>query len=60
LVTLEIPSGVIIEGDMLGNIVALKFVDHDITDEKKFSKIAWEKSLCPKIVLGTGAILLEP
>jgi hypothetical protein len=31
-----IPEGIIIEGDMLGLIPTLKYVDHDITDEKKF------------------------
>jgi hypothetical protein len=36
LATPKIPPSVIVEGDMLGNIVALKFVDHDITDEQKF------------------------
>jgi hypothetical protein len=36
LVELEIPPGVIIEEYMLGLIHGLKYVDHDITDEKKF------------------------
>jgi hypothetical protein len=43
LATLEIPLGVIVEGNMLGNIVSLKFVDHDITDEQKFLELAMEK-----------------
>jgi hypothetical protein len=36
LVTPGIPPGVIVEGDMLGKVVALKFVDHDITNIHKF------------------------
>jgi len=28
--------GVNIEGEMLGKVVGLKFIDHDITDEDKF------------------------
>jgi hypothetical protein len=46
LVTPEIPVGVIVEGDMLGNIVALKFAVHDITYEQKFPKLEREKYLC--------------
>jgi hypothetical protein len=34
-----IPEGVIVEGDMLGLIPTLKYVDHDITDEKKFPEL---------------------
>jgi hypothetical protein len=34
LVEPSIPEGIIIEGDMLGLILALKYADHDITDEK--------------------------
>jgi hypothetical protein len=45
---------------MLGNIVALKFAEHNITNEQKFPKMAWEKYLCAKILPGTGEILLEP
>jgi hypothetical protein len=33
LATLEIPPSVSIEGDMLGNIVSMKFVDHHIKYE---------------------------
>jgi hypothetical protein len=60
LVTLEIPPGVIIEGDMLGKIVALKFIDHDIMDEHKFPELEHEKYFCTKSVPGTREILLEP
>jgi hypothetical protein len=42
-VELEIPLGVIVEGDMLGEILSLKFVDHDLSDEKKFSDLALRK-----------------
>jgi hypothetical protein len=44
---------------MLGKVVALKFVDHDITYEQKFPEMDREKCLCTKRVLVTGAILLE-
>jgi hypothetical protein len=39
----NIPHGVIVEGDMLGMIPQLKYVDHDITDKKKFSELALHK-----------------
>jgi hypothetical protein len=39
LATSKIPLGVIVEGDMLGKIVSLKFVDHDIMNEQKFPKM---------------------
>jgi hypothetical protein len=32
LVTPEIPHGGIIEGDLMGKVVALNFLDHDIKD----------------------------
>jgi hypothetical protein len=56
----EIPPGVIIEGDLMGKVVALKFSDHDITDAQKFPELAWDKYLRTKSVPGTGAILVEP
>jgi hypothetical protein len=31
-----IPEGVIVEGDMLGLIPALKYTNHDITNENNF------------------------
>jgi hypothetical protein len=60
LVTLEIPVGLIVEGDMLRNIVSLKFSNHNITDEHKFPVLAWEKCLCTKGIQRTREILLEP
>jgi hypothetical protein len=60
LVMPEIPPGVIIEGDLMGKVVALKFLDHDITDAQKFLELAWDKYLCTKSVPGIGAILVEP
>jgi hypothetical protein len=54
-----VPPGVRIEGEMLGNIAGLKFMDHDITDEQKFPELAREKYLCTRSIPGTGEILLE-
>jgi hypothetical protein len=42
----EIPPGVIVEGDMLGKVASLKFVDHAITDVQKFPEMAQDKYLC--------------
>jgi len=36
LATSPIPLGVSIEGDMLGKVVGLNFMVHDIYDEKRF------------------------
>jgi hypothetical protein len=36
----EIPSRVIVEGDMLGVVLSLKFVDHELSDEKKIPHLA--------------------
>jgi hypothetical protein len=58
--TLEILVGLIVEGDMLGKIVAQNFANHDIKDEPKFLELVQEKYLCNKIILGTREILLEP
>jgi hypothetical protein len=60
LATPTVPPNASVEGDMLGKIVALKFVDRDITDEKKFPEMEWDKYLCTKSVLGRGEILIEP
>jgi hypothetical protein len=60
LVTPEITPSVIIEGDLIGKVIALNFSDHDITDARKFPEIAWYKYLCTKNVPGIGAILVEP
>jgi hypothetical protein len=40
LVTSPIPPNISVEGDMIGNVVALKFVDHDIIYQQKFPKMA--------------------
>jgi hypothetical protein len=42
LATTTIPPGVSVEGDMLGNITTLKFVDYDITDKKNFPELAYQ------------------
>jgi hypothetical protein len=44
---------------MLRKIVGLKFMDHDITDEQKFSELDREKYLCMRSIRGMGEILLE-
>jgi len=54
LVTLEIPAGIIVEGDMLGRIAALKFAKHNITDEQKFPELERENYLCTKSIPGIG------
>jgi hypothetical protein len=59
LETSLVPPGVIIEGDMLDKVVSLKFMDHDITDEQKFSNFSREKLFCAKSVPGTKMIVLE-
>jgi hypothetical protein len=35
---------------MLDKVSDLKFMDHDITDEKKFLELAREKYLCAKSI----------
>jgi hypothetical protein len=37
------PLGMSREGDILGNIVILKFVNHEITNGRPFSELAREK-----------------
>jgi hypothetical protein len=49
LVILEILYGVIIDEDMLGKVLQLKYVDHDITDTMKFLKLALSEYLELKI-----------
>jgi hypothetical protein len=53
LETSPIPLGVSVEGAILGKISTLKFVDHDITDEKRFLEMARGMYLCAKSVPGT-------
>jgi hypothetical protein len=55
-----IPEGVIVEGDMLGLIPTLKYVDHDITDEKKFPELVPNKFLKKYISSETQMIVIEP
>jgi hypothetical protein len=40
MVTLVIPLGVTIEGDMLGEIENMRYSDHDLGDLKKFPWLA--------------------
>jgi hypothetical protein len=43
--TSPVPPGVSIEGEMLGKVVFLKFMDHDITNEK--NSRSWPgKNIC--------------
>jgi hypothetical protein len=44
---------------MLDKVSSLKFVDHDITDKKKFPEMDREKYLCAKSVPSTRAIVIE-
>jgi hypothetical protein len=44
---------------MLGKIVGLKFIDHDIIDAQKFPELARENYLRTRIIPGTREILLE-
>jgi len=60
LVTQEIPPGVIVEGNMLGKIISLKFANYNITDEQKFPEMEWENYLCTKSIPRTREIMLEP
>jgi hypothetical protein len=60
LVEPPIPEGIIIEGDMLGMIPALKYVDHDITDENKFLELVPSKFLMKFISFETHMIIIEP
>jgi len=55
-----IPEGVIVEGDMLGLIPTLKYVDHDITDEKKFPDLVPSKFLKKHISSETQMIVIQP
>jgi hypothetical protein len=53
LPTSPVPLGVSIEGDILGKVAGIKFMDHDITDAKKFPDLAKEKYLHTRSVPGT-------
>jgi hypothetical protein len=39
---------------MLDKVVILKVMDHDITDEKKFSELEREKYLCMRSIPDIG------
>jgi hypothetical protein len=56
----EIPPSVIFEGDMIGVVLNLKFLYHDMSDEKKFSELAPRKYLNTSIFLETSFIWIEP
>jgi hypothetical protein len=60
LVMPQIPPSVIIEGDLMGKVTTLKYLDHEITNAQKFPELSWEKYVCTKILPGTSAILFEP
>ena len=40
LVMLDIPKGFIVDEDMLGRVLQLKYAYHDITDMEKFPKLS--------------------
>jgi hypothetical protein len=52
--------GVSSEGEMLGNISNLKFMDHDIIDAQKFPELAKEQYFRTRSIPSIGEILLEP
>jgi hypothetical protein len=52
--------GVIIEGGMLGMISTLKYVDHDIIDESKFSELIPSKFPMRFISFEIHMIVIEP
>jgi hypothetical protein len=60
LVEPEIPLGVIVEEDMLGAVLSLKFTDHDLSDEKKFPELSPNKYLRTFIDPETSFIRVEP
>jgi hypothetical protein len=54
LETTTVYPGVSLEGEMLGKLAGPKFMDHDITNEKKLPKLGREKYLCVRIIQGIG------
>jgi hypothetical protein len=60
LVESPIPEGVIVEGDMLGLIPTLKYVEHEIIEENKFPKLVPNKLLIKSISSRTHMIVIEP
>jgi hypothetical protein len=53
-------EGVIVEGDMLGLTVVLKYANHDITDENKFRELVPRKFFINSISFETHIIVIEP
>jgi len=59
LVTPVIPPGVIVEGDMLGLVGSLIFLDHDLADIKKFPELAPDNYLRTSLKLDSLIITVE-
>jgi hypothetical protein len=57
--TSPVPPGVNMEREMPDNITILKFMDHDITDERKFLELAKEIYFFTRSIPRIRAILLE-
>jgi hypothetical protein len=53
-------EGVKLEWDMLGMILSLKYVDYDITNEKKSPELIPSKFLMKFISLETHMVIIEP
>jgi len=53
-------EGVIVEGDMIAMIPALRYVDHDIIDEKKFLELVPNNFLKNQISSKTHMIFIRP
>jgi hypothetical protein len=60
LVELKILPGVIVEEDIVGAMVNLKFSYHNLSDEKKFLELSPKKYMKTIIFLVTSFILVEP
>jgi hypothetical protein len=60
MVTLVIPPGVIVEGDMLGSIGNLSYSNHDLTDLKKFRELAPHNYLHVGMNLRSLVITIDP
>jgi len=60
LVEPEIPLGVIMEEDMLGLILNLKYAGHDIMDERKFLELALSNYLKSYLSAKNNMVVIEP
>jgi hypothetical protein len=60
LVELEIRKGVIVDGDMLGMMPQLNYVDHDTIDDKKLLYLVPNKYFKRHISEKTHMIMIEP